>query len=323
MLARMTRHLRPIHPALLVAAAIAAAACSGGGGGSSGPTGSHTHYVIDSMTLPATSVQSSTFALDLDGDGNADNALGNLLTAFVSASSIDVQSPTDLAIVQGDTILLGDLQATSLTSAKHAGFRLYEGANPNPAPCVSPTNLSTCGQHLQGTGTFDVAAGTDPSEFVEGNIVAGTLDAGPGKLHLIVSLLGVPLDLHLQEAKVHLGGITATAVGAGVLGGAIAETDIHDQFFPGAQVVFSQIVGRDCTGGGPPQCGCLGGTPGAALIGIFDTDHDCAISLAEVQSNGTFQTLLAPDLDVDGDGTAESLSAGVGFTAVSATFTQP
>lgn len=47
-----------------------------------------------------------------------------------------------------------------------------------------------------------------------------------------------------------------------------------------------------------------------------DADHDGAITLAELLANSTFQSLLLPDVDVDGDGTPESMSFGFAIHAV-------
>ena len=75
-----------------------------------------------------------------------------------------------------------------------------------------------------------------------------------------------------------------------------------------------------CTGSGPPDCGCTPDSIGAHWIYFADGDHDCQVTVSELGSCDLFQTLLAPDVTIDGQG---MLSVGVEVTAVAATFTRP
>ena len=54
------------------------------------------------------------------------------------------------------------------------------------------------------------------------------------------------------------------------------------------------------------------------MISLFDTNHDCAVSVTEIQNNSLIQALFAPDVTIDGQ---MALSVGFGVTAVGATFT--
>ncbi|HTJ44190.1 MAG TPA: hypothetical protein VL463_18930, partial [Kofleriaceae bacterium] len=66
---------------------------TGACGGSSGddtqtvnPAGTAHTYVVDRVLLPTKSGEGNKYGLDLDGDGNIDNALGNILSALSSAA---------------------------------------------------------------------------------------------------------------------------------------------------------------------------------------------------------------------------------------------
>ena len=50
---------------------------------------------------------------------------------------------------------------------------------------------------------------------------------------------------------------------------------------------------------------------------------DGVITEQELRDNSFIQTLLASDLDLDGDGIRESISLGLGFDCVAATFEIP
>ena len=57
------------------------------------------------------------------------------------------------------------------------------------------------------------------------------------------------------------------------------------------------------------------------MLGIFDDNpEDCAVTLDEFRANSLVQTLFRPDVDLDGDGTNDALSIGVGITGAAATF---
>jgi hypothetical protein len=64
--------------------------------------------------------------------------------------------------------MLADVQTTDLTTA---GYTMYAGTNPNPAPCYGSADV-TCREHLTGTATFDAAATPRDPQLV-GNAVSG------------------------------------------------------------------------------------------------------------------------------------------------------
>jgi len=68
----------------------------------------------------------------------------------------------------------------------------------------------------------------------------------------------------------------------------------------------------------PPGCGCAQSSTGASLIGLFDANQNCAISVTEVKNNQLIMSLFAPDVTVENQ---QALSVGFAFTAVDATFT--
>jgi hypothetical protein len=280
-------------------------------------SGSHYHYVINSITWPETSNDARALAFDLDGNGTLDNQLG-MVTATMRSQGFDLQTPQDQEIARGAVLMLADLQATDLTTATGAGFTTYGGENPNPAPCNGSAD-TVCGHHLTGTGTFDVAAMPRETPIV-GAITSGQYTGGPGKLPMQLSIVAsTPVSTTLLAAHAKL---TATGSGImqGVIGGAIPATDFDLKVYPAMAVSFQQTVQRDCSQlANPPQCGCTASSTGATLISLFDTTpSNCTISSDEVKNNSLIQALFAPDVTINGQ---MALSAGFGFTAVDATFT--
>jgi hypothetical protein len=79
-----------------------------------------------------------------------------------------------------------------------------------------------------------------------------------------------------------------------------------------------------------PGCpaACEDGTSAALIVDVFDTNLDGMVTEEEVRGSSIIQTLLAPDLDLldaagafEPDGLEESISLGVGFDCVPASFT--
>jgi len=107
-----------------------------------------------------------------------------------------------------------------------------------------------------------------------------------------------------------------------ILAGAIAQTEVDATVVPTMRDGFSARVAADCTApSNPPTCGCATSSFGKTYLDLFDAPpKDCAISLAEVRNNSLIQSLLAPDVSIDG---TMALSLGVSASAVPAGFLNP
>jgi len=315
---------------LASAASLGLTACGGDDGDAPIVVEGDPHtYVVDTISIPVDAEEATDLGFDIDGDGRVDNQLGNILSALVTAAgggSLDLQGSIDEAVDAGEILLLANIQATALTSASNAGFSLYLGENPSPAPCTDPADPLTCRQHLAGTGTFDISADSPPDVTVGGNIVNGRFSGGPGDLALQISFAGTALNLPLIEARAEINGITDGAFGDSKVGGAVPDANIQNDVIPAVATAIIDIIGEDCTGV-DPNCGCEVDSTGETLLGIFDTlpepDGDCVVDEAEIRENSLIQTLLRPDVDTDGDGEDDALSVGVGATGIAGTFTVP
>ena len=49
-------------------------------------------YLVNTIALPATGTEASGAAFDLDGDGAAENQLGQVFAVLLSAGGLDLQS---------------------------------------------------------------------------------------------------------------------------------------------------------------------------------------------------------------------------------------
>lgn len=298
------------------------------------PNGTDTQFVADTVSLPASSAQAMQLALDLDGDDIADNALGQNLSILAS-QGVDLQGALDEAVDSGAIIVLNDIQATALDNATGVGTTFYLGENPSPAACTDPNDITTCGQHLNGDASFDVSADSPSDALVIGQLVGGGFETtvhGDVKLQLSIIAGSPPIELNLIGARTaYQVSADGTTLSNGRLGGAITEQEARDNLLPVIAGFVMDIVTRDCTGD-PGSC-CDAGSTGETLLDIFDPDSmDCVVSADEVENNDLVSTILSPDLDLldengnfnpNSDDTNDSISVGLGFTAVGATFTKP
>lgn len=274
-------------------------------------------FVIDQMTMPINADTANALGFDLDADGTVDNQLGSILSALITATSgrFNPQDSVYGAVDRGSILLLARL--TPCESANC--LSTYPGANPQPAPCTDPDDLTTCRQHLRGTGTFEIADGAPANEVV-GTVIAGRFTGGPGTLFLQLAIAGIdPVDVDLLVARADLRGVDATGLDMSTIGGAIPRAQVDERVIPSVHAEIVTMIAEDCTGAGD-LCGCVADSTGQTMLGFFDENADCAVTVEEFRGSSLIQTLFRSDVDTDADGLADALSVGVGISAVPASF---
>ncbi len=287
------------------------------------PTGNHTQYVVDAIDIPASASEANACGLNIDGDDQArvDNALGQVIAALVGSSGANPQGPMDQAIANGTALHLFDVQADSLVDDPGVLLRTFFGED-------TDGNLS---DNFSGSETFDVAADSPTMDMVNGPLSSGSLTLGPGNvsLRMVPFPGGSPVVFPLVGARI-TGDITAGTITNGILGGAVTSENVDSIIIPALAANVQAIVAGDC-GGTAPDC-CDPGTGGDTLVSLFDTNSDCLVSVDEIRNNALIASLVAPDVDLFDasgafnprqDGVNDSLSVGVCFTAVGASFVLP
>lgn len=282
------------------------------------PSATVHRWVVSEQRLPKNNPEAAMYGLDLNGDGAVDNALGSVFAAL-SAQGFDVQGATDQAIARGGILLLGE--ATIGDGAPDAArFTTHAGANPQPTPCNGPGDL-ICRRHLQGTATFTLAPTSPRHQPLAGTFANGTLVAGPGNLQIQIGgfLPGPPMVLELIGARVRLQSVTAGSFAGSVIAGALSQAEVDTKFIPAVhQNAVTQVM-ADCTNTIPPDCGCAANSTGRTYLNLFDTSpKNCQITVEEIRNNALIQSLLAPDVTIEGQ---SALSFGFGVSAVRAAYT--
>lgn len=267
-------------------------------------------YVIDHATLPTSG--GVAFGLDLDSDGMIDNQFRGIV-GVVLGGGFDASMAAQDSIDTGATLMLVELDAADFQNTATATYTMYYGANPQPG------------------GMFDIAADSPHDTPLAGSAAAGTFDCGPGQLGIEVQMFASdpPLQLHLIGARVRLMGVTATGITKGIVAGGVMPSEAN-AILTQLQANLPTIIERDCCGlstspggatcdaTGVPKCGCIDGSAGKTAIGLFDASpSDCAVSLAEIESNAIVHSVFTPDVTLGG---VPAISFGMQITAVPAHF---
>jgi hypothetical protein len=291
------------------------------------PVGPHHPFVIDSIAIPVSNAEAQIMGLDVDGNGDVDNQLGAIV-ALLEANGADINLTVRQQIDRGELIHLADLQATAFDTADDSALYIWKGANPVPPACLDDLD-TVCRRHLDGNGSFDVATPDPEDAMIFGGITGGHYSGSRGVIVLEVPLFvsDTALTLQLIDARAEVD-VAETALTTGKLAGAVTDRYIQDSLIPQLETVFAALTDRDCAGV-DPDC-CIPDSDGDIVVGLFDTDGSCTISLTELQDSVLLDSLLAPDVDIldeeglsGSDGVLDSLSLGVGFTAIPATFEIP
>jgi hypothetical protein len=315
--------------AVLASLSLTLVAC-GGDDGQPTPEGPHYHYVANQVLVPTTNTQSRDYGLDLNGDGQTDNQLGMVLSTLAQMG-FKLQDTVDTAVAEGSIILLVDFQTKSFTSTTAAGIQVFLGDMEMPAACnagetYNVTTKTGCGHHLTGTGSFSIAANSPQNAALAGKVVNGKFTGGPGDLTLQIALGGTDaIELNLIGARAKAENISETMIGTAtsggaILAGAITKDDIDNKVIPAIQLQLVPIIQRDCPNAVPTTCVCTDPSTGKTILGLFDADHDCKVSVEEIKTNNLIVSLLSPDVTIDGK---MALSLGIKIVGVGAMFTVP
>ncbi len=291
------------------------------------PVGDHHRFALDSITLPTDDAEADVLGLDLDGDGIVDNKLGGIVS-LLAAGGADINAIVTGQVDRGELIHLANLQASDLADATASALYVWKGANPSPPACLDDLD-TTCRRHLDGTGVFDVTTEMPGDALIVGAVTAGHFSGGSGIIVLEVPLLisETPLVLKLIGARAEVD-VAATGLTGGKLAGAVPDAYVQSDVLPQLHALLGVVVAEDCFGTAP-SC-CVVDSDGDQAVGLFDSDDSCTISLAELQDNALLDALLAPNVDLldeeglsGSDGELDSVSLGIGFSAVPAVYPVP
>jgi len=277
--------------------------------------------------------------LDIDGDDRTDNAFGGLLGALANGGStlfgpIDLLTPTNEQVVTGDFIQLLSIATEDLNSTGCASIRTYQGDTPSPTPCTTPGDVSTCSQHLQGTGSFSIAPSTPSASAIEGTLSEGVFTTAttgdPATAFVAFSMTaGAPIAVKLFGAKIAFD-VSSGALTTGRIGGGISISEIDAVVLPAFRGAMQAKITADCSPAGK-KCSCEVNSEGQSVVRFLELEASADCQLPPLEQFAAIRIIDVlfrnPDidlLDANGmpgtDGVADHLSVGFGFSATAATF---
>ena len=323
------------------------AACGGSGASSGDCTASggtnKAQYVVNAVTVPQ---QRSDDAIDLNGDGRLDNQLGNIISAL-TGEGLDVQSGVDMATADGTLILLMSETSTDSTFQTDSC-----------ATATVQIGQSTTMPDYSGAGHFTINS-MQPGGMFNGPIKVGKFSSPPPSTTKMPSTVTIelplvagatPVQLDVQGAHLQFTRGTDGKISGGQLQGGIKETDVQGNIIPSVAKILSDKLKNDMPqtstdtqiasifdngGTADPSCpaGCKNPTTGMDPLGhagMCAAAKDNVIDVCEVATSGLIQNVLAADVQLfDAQGNyapnklntmKDSLSLGLAFTAVGATF---
>jgi hypothetical protein len=278
----------------------------------------------------------SAYSIDLDGDGKVDNAF-SLIVSVLAGQGLDVQSGVDASVATGQQVSIVEITSHDPTLQNDGGaVVVFENGQPMANPDFS------------GKGTFTVDNLSSPSQFIAG-LAGGSFNSpdpvatkNPVHLGLRLALFAgaKPVTLPLNGAHIsfRVGPSGQGGLMSGELQGSVRTTDIDGVIIPQLALFLTARIQ-----GAPP------GDPMAdAIRKLFDTGGctnpdgtmakkgDNRIDVCELFSNAVIGTLFGADVQIFNPPGSnnyapvprpqvvdprnrDSLSIGIGFTAVPAT----
>lgn len=258
------------------------------------PTGSAAlSAVIDKLILPT---DVDEYAVDYDGTGKK-NQFGAIALAM-EQFGMGLQAELDLQMESGMILLLFEVFGDSIADADPVQVQANLGEDLD----------GDASNNFSGSEEFGISSMSPNDLILNGSIAGGKLTTIPGKLVMPIPFGSAgAIVVTLEKAQVS-GDLSDTqqAIINGQINGAIPESDIDGKILPEVAVLITGMYQDPAT---DPM-----------LKGVFeamDTDQNGEISADEIKNDQIFGMFLAPDVDIDGDGTPDAMSAGMGFTAVS------
>jgi hypothetical protein len=262
-------------------------------------------YAVNSVNLPVNAAEATSYAIDLDGDGHAENAFGSIfpILGAMGLNVIDIPGATASATTAGKIVHLVEVRSSDVAFVNDAG-----------AEAIWYVGKATASPPLfDGMDTFKYDGDYAPAAFFAPLSGGGFVSESPATMTPTIGIVvEIAIGNHVVALPLEEGRLEFTAIGStlaqGQVNGAVLTDDIHNKVIPTLATAFNDIVQAD------PQSATAQG-----LLSTFDKNPtDGFISLTEVENNSFISSVFAPDVQIrDKYGNyALAVSFGFGFSAV-------
>lgn len=284
------------------------------------PQTSPSEYIVSAVRVPTSAAEAQNVGVDLDGDDVIDNKMGQILTLFV-AGGTDPNIALNQGILDGESVMLIRIYVDQFPTDDTVVGQLLEGAVPTAPPA------------LDGSDVRSIAAGSPTDLAACGTLTSGDVDAGPGNLWFpAVLAFGAGTWIDVDSARMVGGAATAADLTDLMVGGAMTPAQVDSVLVPAAAGFLNGEITADPNGSVAQaahpvfdaQCsdaveGCSAVVNGAGECTQDPTgDPGPWITETEIRCNSFWDVAIAPDLDLDDDGTNDALGIGMRLNAVRA-----
>jgi len=267
-------------------------------------------YVISDIYVPQSLAEG--VGVDYDGNGSIDNKLSSLMSLLLGQSTeFQINDNLDEGIAGGSLIVLGRIMAENFSGDPDLSVSLFQG-----------TFTGTTTADIQaGTGTFTWDNTSPNVGTLCGRVYGvGMLQAGPGDVTLSLPVNeNMTLSLVLHHAKME-GIASAEGWTDMVIAGAALPEDLKNTIIPNyvdnvnAEILADPVGSQFILDTFDDACS----TEIAGCAGNSDCAADGVITEAELQCNSIINTILTPDVTIDG---VQYVSFGIRVQAVHADVT--
>ena len=285
-----------------------------------GPHGEFVEFASNRVVLPNKDKDPGNYyAIDLNGDGKADNQLG-LIVSLLDGQMLDIQFPVDVTFQQGDAVALWTLQTIdpALKNDSVATLGYYLGKpfggmieRTDYGAYVLDGGCAMC-PDFTGSGQFMVDTDVRPAQLI------GTLKNGhfasdnpvttrnPATITMRLSLGAgqPPADFIINGAHFEFDtGIDKTynqpALLNGRIAGSVKNEDVQKHIVPAIATLLTEDVKKYPNSGSTAQIRMLFDKGGCTNPdGTTAKAGDDKIDVCEVASSGLIKVVLAPDVAI-------------------------
>jgi hypothetical protein len=269
-------------------------------------------FVLNKLIVPMNNTDAQKYAFNFNG--KTYNALGTVLALIAQqVPTLELQASIEGAINAGKTLVLVRLQAKSWTDDPATTGKTWIGAS--TTCCATPDDKPACATEAA-TTCFNGAKEFSPAAGSTGAPMAGKITASALSLTATTLVLQLPinsagtLDLALDSVQVKgtMAAGSPDKITNGVLAGAMSVDQVNNKLIPTIADMMTTVLQDPTTKQSTID----------QIQTLFDTNKDKKVTKEELQANGVIATILAGDVDLDGDKKADHLSLGIGFEAIKA-----
>ena len=282
--------------------------------------GSTYDYIATEVVLPLNEDEAKNIGVDLDGDGDIDNALGGITGAFPPDTG-DFNSEINDAIINGEYIMLGRLVVSDWNDDDAMAAQVFKGSS----------TLDATEDNLTGSGNTLISPGVNRSLKMCGEMDANHMSTCPAPIEVPLYFMEENVSFPLEKARlVSQGPVSETGWQDMMLGGGLTQESVDGILLPALLVYLNIITIDDPTS--PTgnfvlsflDATCSQSFPGCSEVVNDEGDcsewsgdpQDAPLTLTELQCNVLIRNFVSPDWDSDGDGEPDLLSIGMKIQAI-------